>query len=169
MTAAINTIKRLDALRSKLESVDDDATNSDMTPVIDQATSDFCHAMDDDLNTPRAAAAMFLVVNAAEKRLKAGTLGFQDAEDVLDCLDDMDRVFGIFYTPVLDNGATSIEESVSEHQGVPEELVDLLSERAEARKAKNYGRADEIRQTITAAGFSILDTPQGAKLQRIES
>ena len=39
----------------------------------------------------------------------------------------------------------------------------LLEQRAEARAAKEWGRADAIRDTLTEAGLSITDTPDGAR------
>jgi cysteinyl-tRNA synthetase len=55
--------------------------------------------------------------------------------------------------------------------GEAEELVDeeieaLIIERGEARKAKNWARADEIRDLLTARGIVLEDTPQGMRWKR---
>lgn len=162
--SAKSTVKRLDALRKRLGEADGSGGEDEIAPVLAKSSKDFCEAMDDDLNTPRAAAAMFSVVNTSEKMLKAGTLGPKAAEDVLRTLTDMDRVFGIFYTPSFPDSESPVNEDIE----VPPQLLGLLEERAAARQAKDFSRADEIRDAISAAGFSVVDTPQGAKLQPIE-
>lgn len=174
--SARSTVKRLDALRKRLLNIEDDGEQApvevtgavkDFGLVVQDYLVEFCNAMDDDLNTPRAAAAMFGIVNVSEQKLKAGAMSKREANMVLKSLGETDKVFGIFYTPDL--GGDSSSSSGSDEEEAPQELLVLLEERATARKAKDYARADEIRETVTAAGYSIVDTPQGAKLQRIES
>lgn len=169
LKSAKNTIKRLDALRTRLEKVEGVCGNEQISAITSKAIEEFCAAMDDDLNTPRAAAAMFSVVNASEKLLKAEGMGRRAAQSVIDCLSEMDKVFGIFYTPCTQSvGAGASDDEDVEHK-IPQDLLDLLDERACARKSKDFSRADEIRDKIVAAGFSIIDTPQGAKLQRLNT
>ena len=48
----------------------------------------------------------------------------------------------------------------------PAEFIALLEERAAARKAKDFARADAIRDELTAQGWVIEDTPNGARLKR---
>lgn len=168
MKSAQNTIKRLDALRKRLHSVDfDDSGTRAIDDALAKAYNEFYGAMDDDLNTPRAVAAMFSLVNSAEKTLKSQKLGKSSCRAVLDCLDDMDRVFGIFYSPKLDSADVNSNQKTDEVPISPE-LTRLLEERAEAREAKNFAKADEIREKIAAAGFTIVDTKQGAKLKQLE-
>eukprot|EP00177_Eucheuma_denticulatum_P004057 GFKZ01007344.1.p1 GENE.GFKZ01007344.1~~GFKZ01007344.1.p1 ORF type:complete len:567 (+),score=67.60 GFKZ01007344.1:54-1754(+) len=162
--SAKSTIKRLDALRSKLAQAEGDGGGQSMAAVISQAQEDFQEAMDDDLNTPRAAAAMFSVVNAAEKILKAGDMGSAAAKSVSECLEEMDRVFGIFYKPCTSTGATEGNGAETATE-ISQELLNLLEKRAKARLEKNFAKADEIRDEIAAAGFSIIDTPQGPTLK----
>lgn len=169
LKSARSAVKRLDNLRNKLNNVDTDlksSTDNGIHEVIQKASVDFCNAMDDDLNTPRAAAAMFSIVNAAEKLLKKSLLTNEEAKSVLNCLDDFDRVFGIFYTPELTTGKAEPSNALQE-EPIPSHLLELLEARAEARKSKNFTRADEIRDEITAAGFSIVDTKEGAKLDKL--
>ncbi|MNO01759.1 Cysteine--tRNA ligase [compost metagenome] len=49
---------------------------------------------------------------------------------------------------------------------VDEEIEALIVERGEARKAKNWARADEIRDLLTARGIVLEDTPQGMRWKR---
>jgi len=51
--------------------------------------------------------------------------------------------------------------------GPPPELEALLQERQTARKAKDFKRADVIREELKSKGWLIEDTPKGAKLKRV--
>ena len=48
--------------------------------------------------------------------------------------------------------------------GIDAELQALIDERQEARKAKNFARADEIRDMLAAQGITLKDTPQGVQV-----
>lgn len=168
--SAKSTVKRLDALKKRLQNADGNGGEERISDVIVRASKDFSLAMDDDFNTPRAAAAMFSLVNASEKMLKAKEMNVHAAESVLRCLDDMDKVFGIFYTPTMPTGNSDPRPgSTAQVEVPPPHLLELLDERAEARKAKDFARADQIRDKILTEGFSIVDTPQGATLQSLDS
>ena len=112
----------------------------------------FCDAMDDDLNTADALGAMFDYARAVntfvtEPRSK------EALERAAKLFDDMTNVLGI------------LQHSKSEE--FPKEAVALLNERAEARKAKNWARADQIREELKAMGFAVEDSKEGAKLKRL--
>ena len=49
---------------------------------------------------------------------------------------------------------------------VPAEIKQLVNERAQAKKDKNFARADEIRQQVLSMGYVIEDTPKGAKVKK---
>ncbi len=48
--------------------------------------------------------------------------------------------------------------------GIDDEIRKLVDERQAARKAKNFARADEIRDLLKAKGFALEDTPQGVRI-----
>lgn len=171
MKSAKSTIKRLDALRKRLQLVDRGGSDDDdqVRSAIATARKDFCDAMDDDLNTPRACAAMFSLVNISEKLLKAERMTSISSQKVVECLDDMDRVFGIFYSPRLNDESCETSDDDDFDVQIPEHLERLLAERAQARSRKDYARADEIRNEISMNGFAIVDTKDGAKLKRSDN
>ncbi len=120
--------------------------------------TEFIEAMDDDLGTPAAVAAVFDVVregnkllpggasnalrgNAASVRAMLGVLG----------LDPLD--------PVWSRGKAS-----EDLRGVVDALVQgLLAQRAEARAGKDFALADAIRDQIKTAGIELEDTPDGTR------
>lgn len=170
LEAARRTVRRIDTVRGKLQKVGGAGEEGLVIArkAVGKAVADFEVGMDDDFNTPRAAAAMFSIVNVAERLLKTGQIEGQAAKEIIDCLERMDRVFGIFYEPVLDGeegGGCSAVVKVE----VTDELKLLLEERQTARKDKNWGRADEIRNELEEAGLAVVDTPDGPELKRIDS
>ena len=104
----------------------------------------FSHAINDDLNMPRATALVWDVLKSSlpAPTKKATLLAF-------------DQVLG------LRLGAWQPEE-----EEFPVEFIDLLKERQKARFEKRWNDADVIRTQINAGGYEILDTSQGPKLKR---
>ena len=110
----------------------------------------FNTAMDDDLNTPDALAAVFELVK------DINTLGADASADALEtaaaAFDDLTGVLGLLY-----NRKTS---------EIPAEVMELVNKRAEAKKAKDWPTADALRAQITEMGYVVEDTPQGPKVTR---
>ena len=114
------------------------------------ARAKFNVAMDDDLNTPDALAAVFELVK------DINTLGADASADALEtaaaAFDDLTGVLGLLY-----NRKTS---------EIPAEVMELVNRRAEAKKAKDWPTADALRARITEMGYVVEDTPQGPKVTR---
>lgn len=196
--AAGRTVRRLDALRAKLADVAAaagggggaaaGAVDPALATAVASARARFVAAMDDDLNTPRAAAALFGLVGAAEKALKraaaggdGGGMSAATATAIDGCLLDFDTVFGIYYAPPLAappaTGGREVPAAAGDPpagggaaagNGVSAELRQLLAEREAARAAKDWARADAIRGQLGAAGWVVKDTPAGGVLVPVE-
>mmetsp|Transcript_6385 Transcript_6385/g.12738 ORF Transcript_6385/g.12738 Transcript_6385/m.12738 type:complete len:556 (-) Transcript_6385:81-1748(-) len=169
LRASKSAVRRLDTLRTRLQNLGDGASpkeDKENLEFIDAAHGDFVRHMDDDLNTPRATASLFEIVNRAEKLLKSGSMTRNVADKVEDCLMDMDRVLGIFYSPNLHPAAG--DSNTSNQITTSPELISLLEARASARKAKEWGKADEIRDIILAKGFVVKDTAAGPELVPVD-
>ena len=110
----------------------------------------FNTAMDDDLNTPDALAAVFELVK------DINTLGADASADALKTaaatFDELTGVLGLLYN-------RKTEE-------IPAEVMELVNKRAEAKKAKDWPTADALRAQITEMGYVVEDTPQGPKVTR---
>jgi cysteinyl-tRNA synthetase len=104
----------------------------------------FRDALADDFNTPRALAEMFELVGDANRGEVRGTRG---------TLANMLELVGLSSLAQPDEGAEADEEAKG-----------LLAEREEARAAKDFGRADEIRDRLAELGWEVRDSVDGAKL-----
>jgi cysteinyl-tRNA synthetase len=121
--------------------------------------ADFEAAMDDDLGTPAAVAALFEVVREGNKALAEGaspTLRGA-AASVLAMLD----VLGLDPADPVWGGSAAGDDQATAAVGAL--VAGLLEQRAAARAAKDWARADEIRDQLKAAGIVLEDTPDGPK------
>ncbi|HEX6515839.1 MAG TPA: cysteine--tRNA ligase [Nocardioidaceae bacterium] len=122
--------------------------------------AEFIEAMDDDLSTPAAVAAIYDVVREGNKLLSQG------ASDALRgtaaSVRAMLAVLGLDpWDPHWAAGTGRSDERLS--TAVSSLVSALLEQRAEARARKDFATADAIRDQLKAAGIEIEDTPQGPK------
>jgi cysteinyl-tRNA synthetase len=103
---------------------------------------DFSDALADDFNTPRAMAEVFDLVTEGNRR---------DLPGAPEAIRDLLSVLGL--------GSLAVSE-----KGIDEKAEALLAEREEARAAKDFARADEIRDRLAELGWEVRDSSDGAKL-----
>ena len=121
---------------------------------IEEYRGKFEDAMDDDLNTADAISVVFELIRDINTTVKDGA-SREFAGKALDLLKELTGVLGI------------LQDSGSEDGGISDEIMALVAERQEARKAKNFARADEIRDILRAKGLAVEDTPQGPKVVKL--
>ncbi|MEK7115770.1 MAG: class I tRNA ligase family protein, partial [Patescibacteria group bacterium] len=104
--------------------------------------TNFTTAIEDDLNTPIALSMIWKLVGDATypSRAKSATMLF------------MDRVFGL-----------SLCEMIGRRVEIPEDIQRMIVQREEARRKKEWSRADDLRRAIQERGWSIEDTTEGTK------
>ena len=113
----------------------------------------FKDAMDDDLNTADAIAAIFELVTEINKDVKDGC-SKEMAEKSLGILLELTGVLGLLET--------------EKDESVDDEISKLIEERQQARAEKNFQRADEIRDMLKERGITLKDTPQGVQIIKAE-
>ena len=145
-----NSLERLYTCRENLDFAIQNAHGADTSLVAkaDEAKEKFIKGMDDDLNTPDALAALFELV----KDINTGSAGADRAslEYAAKMFDELTGVLGLLYNRKKDE--------------VPAEVTELVQQRADAKKAKDWATADAIRDKITALGYTVKDTAQGPQL-----
>ena len=125
----------------------------------------FREAMDDDFNTALAVGNVFDLVRSVNRVIAEGA-GRAEANRALlsaarDGIRSMGEVLGIFTSEPAAYFERITGRKVAELAVSPEEIERLIEERAAARKAKDFKRSDEIRDTLLAKGIVLLDGPQG--------
>jgi cysteinyl-tRNA synthetase len=116
---------------------------------------EFEAAMDDDLNVPGAMGTVFEMVKELFPLMESGQVGAADREVVLAALAKADTVLGLMGPALAEGG--SDEDA---------EFDALVAERTQARKDRNFARADEIRQELDARGIILEDGPEGTLWRR---
>jgi cysteinyl-tRNA synthetase len=119
---------------------------------VDAILADFHARMKDDFNTPDAITSMFELVSEANVYLQREVAEIPVLERLQKALLEMDGILGI----VPEAGEPLLDE----------EIERLIAERTEARQAKHWARADEIRDMLLARGIVLEDTPQGVRWRR---
>ena len=117
----------------------------------DELMKGFREALDNDLNTS-------LAITALYDALKADTT----AATKLALIREYDKVLSLDLIEAAQRGANTEEKA----DDIPQEVRDLAAQRAEARKAKNFALADELREKITQLGYVIEETRQGTNIRK---
>ncbi|MBI4342965.1 MAG: cysteine--tRNA ligase, partial [Candidatus Omnitrophica bacterium] len=125
---------------------------------VDGVKTSFDSAMDDDLNTPKALAALFELVNLGHQALETQGSRFLMARWIHEVLTECGMVLGLF--------AHGMTQESSE---VIQEVEAKIRERAAARAQRNYPRADAIRKELSAKGFLLTDTKHGTLWRRLQN
>ncbi|HWX23253.1 MAG TPA: cysteine--tRNA ligase [Candidatus Binatia bacterium] len=142
------SLARIDECLSKLREVAGTAKAKEDASVVQR----FSDCMDDDLNVSGAWGAVFDWVRDSNRRLAETSMDAPAAAAALATWDGIDSVLGIGAAPDLE---------------VPAEITALLEGRQAARKAKDFKRADAIREELKTKGWLIEDTPKGARVKKL--
>ncbi len=135
-------------------SSDSDAGDKDISPeikeLVDNMRQDFRISVLDDLNISGAIAAIYALIKQINPRLSSGDLTVAESKYILDTLKDLDMVLGVLDIP----------DTVPQ---LPSDIMELLSQREQARKVKDFKLADKLRDQLYRRGILISDTPAGQR------
>jgi len=155
LDAAANAIERLRNYKLRLQTARfPEGVNVALEQRAAEAVARFEAALDDDLNTAEALASVFEFVRETNAAMDAGEFRAGNAVSARDVLARFDRVFDVL-EPRLE--ASAISDS---------EIQALVDERTQARRARNFARADQIRQELLEKGVILEDTKDGVRWKR---
>jgi cysteinyl-tRNA synthetase len=153
LRGAESTVARLQNFRSLVtEATAKPGTNPTVTALVGKSLVDFESAMDDDFNTAAALAAIHDLVREINTLLVGAGLQSADREAVLDAVSKFDSVLGIFGQP--------------DESALDAAIEALVAERENARRNRDFGRSDEIRDELAAQGIILEDTKEGVRWKR---
>ncbi|AEA47002.1 cysteine--tRNA ligase [Archaeoglobus veneficus] len=152
--------KAYSALRNTLELIDMEIAAfktfgggegaGELNDATSNLSANFISAMENDFNTPKAIASLHEFSTRTNKAVNKGLAGLEELENAFETFLSLCNVLGIFV----------------DYQRVPvlsSELAELVKEREEARREKNFEKADRIREKLRERGYVLIDTPRGTR------
>jgi len=149
LEAARNSLQRIWDFMKKLDAVDGKGDAKLVDTAINKARKDFDGALDDDLEISNALAAVFEFIK--EVNIAMAKLSKDDAVNIKKFMKDLDSVLGFI---------------VVKQEDIDPVVKKMIDEREAARKAKDFKRADEIRDKLKEMGIVLEDTPQGVRWKK---
>jgi len=149
LQAARSALQRIDEFLLRLQELLKPAPAPEVAigcPAVEQVKLRFETALDDDLNISGALGALFDFIRDVNRRLTEDHVSVQEALLILDGWKEFDTVLGL---------------GIPQKELVPREVLQLAVQRREARKAKNFKRADEIRDHLLQMGWVVEDLRDG--------
>ena len=158
LEASARAVQRLLDFEERLAAAaaaEPEAPQAGLAALAGRALRDFQAAMDDDLNTADALAALFVLVGQGNAALDAaGRVSEAERSRVLDALASIDRVLGLLEVARASRSLDAETEAWVERR---------VSERAAARKARDFRLADRIRDELAGRGIVLEDSAEGTR------
>jgi len=159
LQGAESTVERLRNFRSLVRDANTGANPSgsegapsNIEASTQTALAKFESAMDDDLNTAAALAAVHDMVREVNTAMAANGITADEQAAVLDAIGKFDAVLGIF--------------GPEDDQLLDADIEALIEERQQARRDRNFARSDEIRDELAEKGIILEDTKDGVRWKR---
>lgn len=150
---AASAMTRIKNFRDKLKHIAKAGSTADSKKIAELIVllkEHFEQAMDDDLNTAEALGAVFEFLRDVNIELEKDG----DAKGALKALEMLDTLLGVM----------GLEP---ENEEIPEEILELVRQRKNAREKKDFAQADALRDKISALGYTIKDTPNGVIISKV--
>jgi cysteinyl-tRNA synthetase len=151
--AAAEQVRRLRDFADRLKRLSPSA-NQDETLVqrIDAVRAGYKDALDDDLNLPQGIGLVFELIREANAALDEGKVGKGGHAALLALMDEVDAHLDVI-------GA--------DEPGLAEEVERLIAEREAARAARDFARADRLRDELRERGIALEDSKEGVRWKRV--
>jgi cysteinyl-tRNA synthetase len=137
----------------RLGEIDQLQTSGKVAQILDKALLEFSQALADDLNISVALASLFELIREINHLCDSKQVGKDEAQAVIELLKRFNSVLGIL----------SFEKP---HEEIEVDLLEALEKRLEARRNKEWAKADQLRDFIHERGYEIEDTASGARLKK---
>ncbi|MBP7864370.1 MAG: cysteine--tRNA ligase [Acidobacteria bacterium] len=149
----------LDRIHDFVDTLGRKALEPGETEAVAEACREFLHrfeeGLDDDLNTSAGLAALFDFIRENNRRLAEGGVRAGDRERILQALRRIDEVLDVLNPCRMETPADDEAQ-----------ILDLVRQREEARRGKDWKRSDALRDALKNMGISIKDTPEGTVWKR---
>lgn len=154
--SAVNSLQRLRNCRESLErlipTAKEGTADERSISTAENRRAQFIEAMDDDLNTADGITAIFELVREINTAMLDENVTKGSLEQYRSIFDELTNVLGILFE--------------AREDAIPQEIYDLVEQRKEARKNKDFALADKLRDEITAKGYVVEETRQGTNIRK---
>ena len=177
LTQAANSVERLRNFKARLDAGRFPAgSNSEMGTLAQSTRSKIRAALEDDMNTAQALAAVFDMVREANAAADNGKLLREDVPALQQALVDFDEIFSV----LKDDDAEKIKQvlqwaraegklsnaTIGEPTLNDADVEALIEQRQQARKSRDFAKADAVRKQLADAGIILEDTKDGLRWKR---
>ena len=180
LVEATKAVERLRTFHQRLSNQSFAAgENPELQAATKKAHEEFIAALEDDLNTEDARAAIFELVRAGNTAIDQGQLCNADRDAILAVLKDFDAVFDVLedrddeptrravdWAKRSGREADIAPELLARESLSDEAIEALIAERTQAKKQRNFSRADQIRNELAEKGVILEDTKDGVRWKR---
>lgn len=144
-----NTLKRLKSYTPRNTKV-----RREFRDVIQESMQSFVESLENDIDTLTALTTVFEFITLINRDIDNESLTTKEVSSVMDVLKSWDMVMGVINWSLLDENV------------IPENIEALAQERVEAKKNKDFTRADELRKEVESLGFFIIDGKENFTIEK---
>ena len=182
LAAETGAVERLRTFHDRVRAAAASASAADNSVLAEETTryrENFHAALANDLNTAEARAAIFDLVRAGNAALDSNSVSRANAAAMLDVLNDFDSVFAVLEDHDAEHTRAALEwakregrlneasaEVVAQSAISDEQIQALVDERTQAKRARNFARADQIRNELAEKGILLEDSKDGVRWKR---
>jgi cysteinyl-tRNA synthetase len=154
---AEESLRRITDFLGRVEALASGPAHDAVTARVKEGVEAFDAALRDDLNTAAGLGAIFDLIRALNISMDNKQVGKGDAPEIIAAFDHFDRVLGVL----------SLRRAEDATPPIPQAEIDAaIQARQDARRKRDFGEADRIRQDLLAKGVILEDGPQGTRWKR---
>jgi len=129
---------------------------TELKKALTETRKKFTEAMNNDFNTPLALTHLYALARKANTIVSKQKISPKLAEETIKTIRELGNILGI------------LEKEVVAEEELPKQVKELVDQREEARRNKDWKKADEIREQIKKVGFILEDTPEGPRWRKVK-
>jgi cysteinyl-tRNA synthetase len=154
---AEESLRRITDFLGRVEALNAGGIHPEVGNRVKEAVDAFDAALREDLNTSAGLGAIFDLIRALNILMDGKQVGKGDAPEIIAAFDHFDRVLGVL----------SLRRAEDATPPIPQAEIDAaIQARQDARRRRDFGEADRIRQDLLAKGVILEDGPQGTRWKR---